>query len=522
LTPVNPITSNCGYVISNATTQSDPFITFYSLRDPTSNDVNFPIQKRWINFTFPREWILENYTNNTGQLQAHWVLLAEGGTAVLTLSDDVGTKVSPDSTGNIQIEGQLNEQIGFFPTTISNPVSHLITTNPMSGARWIVDPLSTSENPNGTATTIAEVNAQAQPGDTVLIMPGTYTENPALIAGVNYVGLSGDNLNPNVIINGECTFSSAGTVTLANISLQTNGSFCLSITGTAASIVNLDNCTINCTNSSGIQYTTANTSSALQLFKCMADTTTNGISFLIMSSTGRLTIDYTNINNSGNNTTASQIFNGNAFFNYTLLISPIITSSLAFFSSIASTFSAGAGGTLNVTPLVVNGISPSGFANAIVGCQIFSGNASGISIGSGASLSVGLTAINSGNMDAIVGGGALIIGAISSPQNNSLVFSNSTIVCAPFNGGRYEASAPVSGTATLVNGAVTINLPTIAANDMIIISRFAANASTALGELSYSTNATVSFTVHSLNISSPSSIQAGDQSSFTYFIVRQV
>jgi hypothetical protein len=78
------------------------------------------------------------------------------------------------------------------------------------------------------------------------------------------------------------------------------------------------------------------------------------------------------------------------------------------------------------------------------------------------------------------------------------------------------------GTATLVLGTVTIANTNIAATDRIFIQRTAANASTTLGELSYTISASTSFTITSLILGTPGSPQTGDLSSVTYFIVRQL
>lgn len=78
------------------------------------------------------------------------------------------------------------------------------------------------------------------------------------------------------------------------------------------------------------------------------------------------------------------------------------------------------------------------------------------------------------------------------------------------------------GTGTLTAGTVTIANTNIAATDRIFIQRTAANASTTLGELSYTISAGASFTVTSLILGTPGSPQTGDLSSFTYVIIRQV
>lgn len=79
------------------------------------------------------------------------------------------------------------------------------------------------------------------------------------------------------------------------------------------------------------------------------------------------------------------------------------------------------------------------------------------------------------------------------------------------------------GTATLTAGTSgAIANTNIAAGDRIFIQRTAANASTTLGELSYTISAGASFTINSLIVGTPGSVETGDASSVTYFIVRQL
>jgi hypothetical protein len=86
------------------------------------------------------------------------------------------------------------------------------------------------------------------------------------------------------------------------------------------------------------------------------------------------------------------------------------------------------------------------------------------------------------------------------------------------NGG---AATDFIGTATLANGEISIANTNIAANDRIFLQRTAVNASTALGFLIYTISAGTNFTVESKDPASPASDETGDQSSFTYFIVRE-
>lgn len=135
-----------------------------------------------------------------------------GSGVVQTLSDDVSASITP-SSGNIQLVGHVVEQGATkFSTVVAG--THIANINPMSSARWIVDPLGF----NGTHTTIAAAITSATAGDTIFLLPGTYTENPTLKAGVNICAFecdSGESTGTsNVIINGTVTASYVGTVSL--------------------------------------------------------------------------------------------------------------------------------------------------------------------------------------------------------------------------------------------------------------------------------------------------------------------
>ncbi len=75
------------------------------------------------------------------------------------------------------------------------------------------------------------------------------------------------------------------------------------------------------------------------------------------------------------------------------------------------------------------------------------------------------------------------------------------------------------GTGVLTGGTQTIANTNIATGDVILFSRTAVNASTALGEFTYTISNGVSFTVTSMGVTT-ATILAADVSSFVYFIVR--
>lgn len=79
-----------------------------------------------------------------------------------------------------------------------------------------------------------------------------------------------------------------------------------------------------------------------------------------------------------------------------------------------------------------------------------------------------------------------------------------------------------SGEAILVAGTKTIANTTIKTTDKIFIQRRAANASTTLGELSYTISAGTSFTINSLILGTPASVQTADLSTVEYLIIHTV
>src|SRR5579871_5213527 len=120
--------------------------------------------------------------------------------------------------------------------------------NYFSPTKWVVSKTSGE----GTHTTIASAISSASSGDTIFIMPGTYTENITAGVGINLTAFDCDAFTPNVTISGTLTLSSAGTVSVSGVNLKTNSAAALAVTGSAASIINLTNCNINCSNNTGI------------------------------------------------------------------------------------------------------------------------------------------------------------------------------------------------------------------------------------------------------------------------------
>lgn len=128
VTPNNTSLIQTLYALQPGTTSSNPFINVYSIRDPTINDINYPIQKRWINFSQTKEWILENFNSTSGFPLANWVLLASGSSLAITLTGNTGGPVSPTGN-NINVVGD-----GITATINGNPGTSTLTVSVIGGS----------------------------------------------------------------------------------------------------------------------------------------------------------------------------------------------------------------------------------------------------------------------------------------------------------------------------------------------------------------------------------------------------
>lgn len=258
-----------------------------------------------------------------------------------------------------------------------------------------------AKNGTGDFTTITAALTGATPGQTIYINDGTYTENPVLKAGVNLVAWSPDALTPNVTISGKCTFSSAGTVSISGINLQTNSDFALAVTGSAASIVNVINCFVNGLNNTPIDFTSSSAASSINFTNCSGNLATTGIGFFTDSAAGPLSFFNCQISNSGASTTASTTSSGAVLIQNCSFASPLTTSSTGNFAIVNSNFNCGA---INTTPLTLAGTGTS----QVEYSDFLGGTAPAASIGSGTTLTVsGPCRFDSSNTNAITGAGTI-------------------------------------------------------------------------------------------------------------------
>jgi hypothetical protein len=283
--------------------------------------------------------------------------------------------------------------------------------NYFSPAKWVVSTVAGE----GTHTSLAGALAAASSGDTIVMMPGTYTENNTITIACNITAHTGDS-SGQVIINGSITVSSAITVNLSNLELETNSTYCLIVSGSAASILYCNSCNFNCTNNTGIDYTSSSASSAIYLLNCTGNITTTGIALYTMSSAGALTIYYSVIANNGNTITASSNSAGVVYTNDSIFYFPFSTSSTGTIELQNTIIQNNGNNAVCVTT------AGSSTGNLIVKCELSSGTGSAISIGTGTTIIVDETRVSSSNTDPITGAGTIEYGLItysgSSSTNN--------------------------------------------------------------------------------------------------------
>lgn len=302
------------------------------------------------------------------------------------------------------------------------------------------------------STIQAAINAAVAP-TTIFIRPGTYVSNLTLKVGVNLAAFGSDdslNATGTVIISGTLTLTTAGSVSISGIQLQTNSAALLAVTGSAASIVNLNNCYLNCTNNTGITFSSSSASARINIFYCTGDLGTTGIGLFTDSSAGILNIYYSKFTNTGGSSTASTISAGNLRAFQSEFFFPITSS--------------GTGGLIfgyvNVDTSAQNaiGITAEGTGNgSFVFCSATTGTASAISVGTGATFGVFEAYISSSNTNAITGAGTLNYADIV--FNGTVKINTTTQVGGLLQGGVNQApSAGFIGEQIRANG-TSVNMP---------------------------------------------------------------
>jgi hypothetical protein len=139
----NQPNSQNSYTSSSGTSSTFPFIDIIIARDPTPDDVNYPVQKKWLNSDTQFLWMLESFTTVGGKLQAQWLKI---GSNANTLEGNSGGIVPADLTGNIHVVGD-----GTSVNVVGNPSTHTLNITAASAVAT-----SYTED-SGSATPLANV-----------------------------------------------------------------------------------------------------------------------------------------------------------------------------------------------------------------------------------------------------------------------------------------------------------------------------------------------------------------------------
>ena len=323
--------------------------------------------------------------------------------------------------------------------------THALATNNYGESKFIVD----ANAANGTHTTITAAVAVASSGDTIFIRDGTYTEDFTLPAGVNLVGFS-----ENAIIQGKITYTDTGDVQIKNLTLETNGDYFLSITGSNAGQVYLSECRFNVTDNDGILLNNANSSFFPN--NCIGHQTA-AYSFFIITTGGA---KFTFCSFTGSNTVASTLAGaGSLIFESSSIQFPITTSGSANLQCTNSVFSTSA------TTIITT--SGTGANHSIRECSFTSNAASSVSIGSGTTMLIHGSSFYSSNTNPITGAGTVLYSTVAFPYtgkviNTSTATGRSTVTGEiSFDGGTNYLDYYEEGSWTPAIGGSTGN-PTVA------------------------------------------------------------
>jgi hypothetical protein len=317
--------------------------------------------------------------------------------------------------------------------------------NYFSPAKWVVSKVAGE----GTHTTWTSAVAAASLGDTVMGMPGTYTENFTLPAGVNICGFNCEfgtglgNIN-NTVINGTITIPSLSqSNVISNLGLTTNSVACLSIS-TVNDII-LNNCSIYSV--SAVPFVMTG-SAVLYFNNCSLIDNYIGQIFNVSGATNKVFINNSSFTNAYTGTTNSTFANSSSLIinnsQFQFGVSFTNTAHFEAYNSILELSS------LNTTCLTTSGTG----VNTIQNCVLNTGTASSVNIGSGTTLNLFNCVVNSSNTNALTGAGTLNYGQVTfSGTSTTINVTTQNAVAVPVaQGGTGVTSPGTSGNVLTSSG----------------------------------------------------------------------
>ena len=129
MTVNNTTLSNILNPVATGNVSSNPFVDAFEARDPTPQDVNYPIQKKWLNTTANTYWELKVFASFNGITTATWIKIGSEQ-LVESLTGNTGGAVFPVPVGsnNIFVVGD-----GTYITTVGTPATGTLTIEPGGG-----------------------------------------------------------------------------------------------------------------------------------------------------------------------------------------------------------------------------------------------------------------------------------------------------------------------------------------------------------------------------------------------------
>lgn len=333
------------------------------------------------------------------------------------------------------------------------------TTSSYLASTWVVNPTAGK----GSHTTIASALTSASSGDTILITPGTYTENITLKAGVNLTAFGCDGLTtyttfstPNVIILGTTTASYNGNCSCSGIQFKTNGAAAIATSGSNTSNLVLNGCSVYAFDSTGITHN-SNTFK-INFYDCSIISASTNNFFSV--TTGQMGFLSCRFSNSGA-ASASTIAVSNVEFTSCNMAGLFITTSTTGHVTVNNctwTFN-------NQTLLTTVGTGISFIYNS----DLESGTASAISVGTGTTVNIANCEISSSNTNAITGAGTLNFGGLIFTSTSSTINTTTkTGFTAPITSGS-SGQLVASAGAGLPAGFTTATFPSTATSTGTIL-----------------------------------------------------
>ncbi len=310
------------------------------------------------------------------------------------------------------------------------------STNNYSPAKWIVNATAGL----GTHTTLTAANAAASSGDTIFLM-SSVTENVTITPGVNITAWTGGTANT-PSITGTLTMTGAGTSTLSGLELITNSADAISITGTANSILNINDCYLNASNNEFINFNTTGANAAININNCTGNIgSSTGFFTVGNGNVGNLTFRGCKITNSFGSAISSQPGNGTLGIYNCVLNFNITTASSAGLIMYNSTIDTSA---INTNSLTINGSG-----TALVTHSYFA-SGSAIAVTASTTLNFYNNVVSSSNTNAISGAGTINFSDIIF-NGSSSVISTTTQTAGYTNLGKYKSTGQPCFLATMTS-----------------------------------------------------------------------